>query len=482
MRSNYFLLKFKLFFMIFSLLIVWGLFSSVYADFSTDVMVNDDGTSYDQTLYNYGLHSVAIHGNDVYATWLDGRDEKTDGTGVHDDVYFAKGVIDSNGNVTFGNNIRVNDVDQSSYPSHTAMPNIAVTSDGTIFIVWTDQRNGEQDIYLSKSTDGGATFSANKKIDNLPSSEPYTHRRSPKIAAADGYVYVIFGKGLESSVEPYNLEISISSDNGQTFGAVTGISTFGADDTVLAADGKYVYIAETKDKNTNAKIMLSISSDHGQSFDSPFEVSDDTTGATKDTVSIAASGNNLYLAWRDMRDWTGSAGESIYGAVSHDNGASFASNIKLAPTAGSVLNRNSPCVSANGNNVAVSYVGKFGNNLSIIARVSEDAGVSWTDEKMVSDSLSRPSIGPASVAIGADAVAVIWQADGEFAGNPGTGENIYSAAYVFNNTPVCPSGISSFDIGTSILTIHSLCLDGVYVDQDIKISLDFNTMTFKLVP
>ncbi len=456
------------------LLIAFGSFSSVQADFSTDVLVNDDGTTYDQILYDYGLHSVAIHGSDVYATWLDGR---VDGILTDSDVYFAKGTIDANGNISFLPNVKVNDVNQSAGIGHTSPPTITVASDGTIFIVWKDTRNGEDDIYLARSTDGGNTFSANQKIDNLPSTEAYTHRRSPKVVAADGYVYVIFGKGLASS-----LEMSISSDNGVTFSTPSEISQFAADDTVIAADGAYVYIA----RPDNNKIMLSISSDHGQSFGTPFEVSDDMTGATKDTVSIAASGNNLYLVWRDRRDAVAglAGGDSIYCAVSNNRGTSFASNIKIAPDAGNTADRNSPCVAADGNNVAVTYDGELNNNESIIAKLSFDAGVTWTDEQMVSDSFSRPSIGPASVAINSSAAAVIWTADGQWVGSQNTGQNIYSAVYVFNNANPsnCPDGISSFDSATSVLTLHSLCLDGYYYNNDIKILLDFNNMTFKIIP
>ncbi len=233
MRRDVSFLK-KGFFLLSGFLIVFCFSTVVYAQFSSDVLVNDDATAYNQYIRN-GTPSIAIHENTVYSTWLDAR---TDGGANGYDVYFAKGTVDTTGKITFGANVKVNDLAQSAKDEHTAYPSIAVSSDGTIFIVWKDGRNDEDDIYLARSTDGGTIFLANQQIDILPSTEVYRHRRSPRVAAADGYVYVIFGKGLHES-----LEINISSDNGATFGTAVEITSSTADESVIAADGSNVYIA-----------------------------------------------------------------------------------------------------------------------------------------------------------------------------------------------------------------------------------------------
>ncbi|MCZ6690370.1 MAG: sialidase family protein [Planctomycetota bacterium] len=63
-------------------------------------------------------------------------------------------------------------------------PDIAVKSDGTIDIVWYDKRNATNDdawdVYITKSTDGGATFSANTRITDSPSfASPTASDNSP---------------------------------------------------------------------------------------------------------------------------------------------------------------------------------------------------------------------------------------------------------------------------------------------------------------
>jgi len=486
-----------------TLIAVWviSIFCSnivAHAQFSTDTLVNDDNTEFNQFIHN-GIPSVAIHGNTVFATWLDARAGATTGDTARD-VYFARGTMDADGKVTFGVNVRVNDTDQSAYSDWTAAPSIAVASDGTIFIVWKDNRDetGLADsqgnsIYLARSVDGGVSFLANQKMDILPSTEVYLHRRSPRVAAANGYVYVTFGKGLQSS-----LEMAISNDNGASFGSVQESLSIPADDSVIAADGSYLYIGYISTKSqgvglpTKQEVILYISSDYGQTFGSQVVINDDAPTdpadeKNKEHLSIAASGENLYLAWRDDRNSTGSGGQYVYGAVSHDRGATFGPNIMLSPDQSNIVgtsddNRWAPSITASGDMAAVSYHGKLNDYQSVIARISSNKGVTWTDEMMVSDTFSRPAIGPSSIAVNSSMACVLWEAGGEWVGDIGTGDNMYASGYMFGtpSQPECPSGVPEFDSSTSELTLPSVCIDGVYYDGEIKLMLDFNNMTFQL--
>ncbi|MEA2060667.1 MAG: sialidase family protein [Thermodesulfobacteriota bacterium] len=469
-----------------------------HAQFGSDTLVNDDNTEFNQFIHN-GIPSVAIHGNTVFATWLDSRAGATT-VDMGRDVYFAKGTMDAAGKVTFGANVRVKDIDQSACSEGPSAPSIAVTSDGTICIVWKDNRDNTgladsqgDSIYLARSVDDGISFMVSQKLDILPDTEAYLHRRSPRVAAAGGYVYVTFGKGMQDS-----LEMVVSSDNGQTFGSVQEILPVPADESVISADSSYLYIGYISTVSQGVglpakhEVILYISSDYGQTFGNPIVINDDAPAdpaeeKNREHLSIAASGDNLYLAWRDDRNSTGPGGQYVYGAVSHDRGVTFGSNIILGPDQSNIVgtsddNRWAPSISAWADNVAVSSHGKLNTYQSVIARISTDRGVTWTDEMMVSDTFNRPAIGPSSLAINNSMACVLWEADGEWVGDTGTGDNMYAAGYVFG-TPgpaQCPEGVPEFSASTSELTLPSVCIDGVYIDTEIKLILDFTTMTFKI--
>lgn len=87
------------------------------------------------------------------------------------DVWFQKS---TDGATTWSKPLRVND-DPTGNGIRQHVPRIAVASNGRIDVVWLDHRNGyvapvlpaprgEADVYYASSSDGGATFSANRRI------------------------------------------------------------------------------------------------------------------------------------------------------------------------------------------------------------------------------------------------------------------------------------------------------------------------------
>ncbi|MBF0201837.1 MAG: exo-alpha-sialidase, partial [Desulfamplus sp.] len=459
--------------------------------------VNDDATEFDQYLPKPGIPSIVMYENMVYATWIDSRAGGT--TGSNRDIYFAKGTMDATGKITFSQNIKINDTQQTSAATWVGAPAMALSQDGAIFIVWSDNRldddGGEgMSIFLARSLDGGETFLANQWIDDLPAQESYRHRRSPRIAAGDGYVYITFGKGAHAS-----LEMAVSDDNGATFSTPREILPVPADTSVMAAQGSSLYIAHIASESQGSglppkyEVILHASHDNGQNFGPAIKINDDrpedpALEKNKDDLSMAASGENVYLAWRDDRNaLTGAGGQYVYGAVSHDRGAGFGANIILGPgdpariSGTSDDNRWAPSVSAHGDNVAVSFHGKVNGFQSVLARISTDRGLTWSHEMPASQNLSRPDIGPSSTAVGSSGVSVMWEADGRYAGHPGTGDNIYASGFIFDGqSPSCPQGISEFNSATSTLKLPSICIDGVYFEGNIELILDFNTMKFRL--
>ena len=96
----------------------------------------------------------------------------------------------------------------------------AIISGDNIYIAWSTNNTGNDEVMFRSSTDGGATFA--DKI-NLSNSND-TESQDVEIDADDGNIVVTWWERNATSDEPV---VRISSDNGQTFGAVLMLSTNG---------------------------------------------------------------------------------------------------------------------------------------------------------------------------------------------------------------------------------------------------------------
>ncbi|MDD4304804.1 MAG: prepilin-type N-terminal cleavage/methylation domain-containing protein [Patescibacteria group bacterium] len=105
--------------------------------------INDSTNQYNQ--------NISIDSNDdIYIVWTDDRNGNLD-------IYAQK--FDTNGNALWANDKKINnDVGVASQYS----PNINIDSNDDIYIVWTDDRNGNLDIYAQKfDTNGNALWDPN---------------------------------------------------------------------------------------------------------------------------------------------------------------------------------------------------------------------------------------------------------------------------------------------------------------------------------
>ncbi len=89
---------------------------------------------------------------------------------------------------------------------------------GTIYINWSDQRNGlsNTDIFLIKSTDGGETWSNVKKVnDDLTSTHQFFTWMT--IEPATGFLYVIFYDRRNYATTQTDVYVARSTDGGESF-------------------------------------------------------------------------------------------------------------------------------------------------------------------------------------------------------------------------------------------------------------------------
>jgi hypothetical protein len=116
------------------------------------------------------------------------------------------------GGRTWQGPVRVNDVTASAREGLHAM---AAAADGTLFCTWLDLRNNKSELFSSRSTDGGATWTANELVYRSPSGSVCECCHPSAAFDPQGRLYVMWRNSLEGARDMYVLA---SEDGGKTFG------------------------------------------------------------------------------------------------------------------------------------------------------------------------------------------------------------------------------------------------------------------------
>jgi hypothetical protein len=248
--------------------------------FTKNVRINDDrGVAYQ------GNPAIAVdRDGTLYVVWSDNRTG-----GEDDDIFFT---MSRNKGGSFTRNMKLNDDAPKGPQSH---PTIGIDGKGRVYVAWEDFRNGQPDIYFTRSLDGGKSFAANRRVNDDPGAAPQI---SPSIAFAGGdQVLIAWSDFRHSSVtlpppspatgEQYRWEL-----------ARTG----------------------------NSDIYYARSGDGGLTFSPSRRINDDAGEATQAFPSLTANADGqVALAWEDFRD-----GESqVYMVKSTDGGQNFTPNVRV---------------------------------------------------------------------------------------------------------------------------------------------------------
>jgi hypothetical protein len=282
----------------------------------------------------------------------------------------------------FQPNVRVNELVEVPPTAYQFTPDVAIDSSGNIYVVWYDGRIGNYDIYFANSTDGGDTFSANKKInDDVGGAE----QRDPKIAVDDaGNIYIVWTDHRDDEIDIY---FTNSSDGGNTFSTNIKVNNDIEDgaqiEPSIAVDGAgNIYVVWKEYRNGENDIYFAKSTDGGNSFSASKRVNDDGIGKTQDQPSIAVdSAGNIYIAWRDSRDnynW------DIYFANSTDGGQTFSSNKRVNDFASSLQYEPSIALDSIGN-IYIAWEDDRNGDYDIYFSNSTDGGNTFSPSMKIND-------------------------------------------------------------------------------------------------
>ncbi len=116
----------------------------------------------------------------------------------------------SDGGVTWSPGVRINDA-----PGSTGEGFFGMTARGKLVLaVWLDVRRSGGNVYLSKSTDGGATWSANRQVYQSPEGHVCECCHPTVRIGAGGQVFLMWRNWLNGSRDMY---LGTSTDGGETF-------------------------------------------------------------------------------------------------------------------------------------------------------------------------------------------------------------------------------------------------------------------------
>ena len=111
----------------------------------------------------------------------------------------------SDGGITYSQPINLSNTTNSD----SINPQLAAIGNDKLFVVWQGNTNGQFDVFLSKSSDGGITFSQPINLSNDPSDSI-----NPNLIVVHNNLFVIWNDNITKN---YNVMIKRSSDGGITF-------------------------------------------------------------------------------------------------------------------------------------------------------------------------------------------------------------------------------------------------------------------------
>jgi hypothetical protein len=269
-----------------------------------------------------------------------------------------------------------------------------------------------EDIFYRRSTDGGASFD---KTINL--SDNMTLALNPHITVADSNVYVVWNGGEWNEGEGNDgIYLRRSTDGGASFEPIVNVvnnsenATSWLRNTQVSSSDTNVYIIYEQryeySEGKKPKLFFTASNNTGTTFGRPIMLSDDN-GLEESSDIVAhmySSGSNVYVVWPadTIDDDPYPSRSDIYFRRSTDGGASFEPIVNLSENFTKGIS-SIPIMTANGSILYIAW--DVGVTNGVLAR-SRDEGSNFDISTNVTGSNTRLSISEGNAAL-------LWTEDGE---------------------------------------------------------------------
>ncbi len=226
------------------------------------VRVNDDPQG-----WHYAPSLAMDDEKNVCIAWLDARNDNYD-------IYFSHGTKEE-GRWSFGENVRVNDhANASQYTPSIAFDN------GSAYIVWYDDRNGDFDIYLSKGRlqNNGWEFDKSVRMNDDAKGD----QMHPVIAIQNMEIFAAWEDGREGSSNIY-FSNGILENGSFRFGRNIKVNDAGGNHLTprIKVSSGNVYLVWQAEINDGGDILFSHGKYDGKTweFSRNIKVNDDVTSS-----------------------------------------------------------------------------------------------------------------------------------------------------------------------------------------------------------
>ncbi len=351
---------------------------NLFAQWETDVRLTNDPAISATSLNN--AWCIAADGNIVHVVWYEQRDGNRE-------IYYKRS---KDGGVNWGADSRL-----TNDPAASFLPSVAVSAQ-VVHVVWFDDRDGNQEIYYKRSTDGGISWGADVADTRLTNnSAPSSF---PSVSVSGSVVHVVWMDDRDGG----NPEIYYkrSTDGGESWEADTRLTNDPAvsEFPSVSVSGQVVHVVWDDNRDGNFEIYYKRSTDGGVSWSEDTRLTNYSAHSYSPSVSV--SGLAVHVVWYDFRD----GNFEIYYKRSTDGGVSWSEDTRLTNYS---FTSASPSVSVSGQVVHVVWQDGRDDNWEIYYKRSDDGGVSWgiADTRLTNNSAESQL---PSVAVSGSIVHVVW--------------------------------------------------------------------------
>jgi hypothetical protein len=284
-------------------------------------------------------------------------------------------------------------------PGDSGSPKVAVAG-ASVYVVWRDDKPGNNEIYLRRSEDGGATWRGAQRLTyNAGSSE------TPAIAAEGSKVYVVWADATPAVPQIYFRRSTDGGKHWQAAQALTNNSSAKAGKPAVAVAGSSLYVVWHNDKTASAShcwVACKKSVNGGVTWQAAKTLSDEVPSPDSRNPSIAADGNGVYVAWESLI----SKNKEIFFRRSKNGGAAWETPQRLTTNSGASA---APSIAVMSPSVFVAWEDATPGNAEIYVRKSANKGATWAPELRLTTDAAQ-SRAPA-LAVRSSSIYAVWNDD-----------------------------------------------------------------------
>ncbi|UCG43236.1 MAG: exo-alpha-sialidase [candidate division WOR-3 bacterium] len=267
--------------------------------------------------------------------------------------------------------------------------------DGYAHIFWSDARDGDgTEVYYTRSTDDGETWSANRRMTTATGTSG-----EPNAALEGKYVHLVWTDRRDTTNQVYYKR---SPDRGFSWTqdlVITALDS-GVSHAAVAVADSVVQVVYTGIHGDGPELHYVRSLDNGLNWESDVKLTSSSAPSGHMNPHIAVAGPIVHVVYTDRR----SGNDEASYIRSPDHGLSWGPETSLFSTPGDNVGRT--VVAGSGTNAHAAAHLRVNSRNWIHYRHSTDAGLTWTQAELLSDSGWSYH---ASIAVGGTAVHLVWQ-------------------------------------------------------------------------